>query len=77
MKEQEVKKIKVSALLDARLPHAEVTKVTKVGIRIAVAKRAGKGHERKPGSGTNCQVSNHTFLESLLERIAENPKMLL
>ncbi len=81
MSEQEVKRIKVSALLDAGLPQAEVARVARVGVRtvqrMAAAKRCRKGHERKPGSGSHRPVSTEDFLETLLNRIVDDPKTSL
>ena len=81
MAEQETKRIKVSALLDANLPHKEVARVAGVSIstmeHVAEAKRAGKGTKRKAGSGTTCWVSTKAFLEDLLTRITNNPKVSL
>ncbi len=81
MMEQEINRIKVSTLLDVGLPQMEVARVAKVGVHpvqcMATAKRSGKGHERKPRSGTHPCVSDKTFIETLLSRIMENHQTLL
>ena len=81
MAKQETRRIKVSALLDADLLHKEVARVTGISIstveHVVAAKRAGKGTKRKAGSGTTCQVSTKAFLENLLTRIIDNPKVSL
>lgn len=71
MAEQEVKRIKVSALLDAELPQREVARIANVRIltvqHFAAAKRADQSTERKHGSRTTQHVTQDEFIEKLLD----------
>ncbi len=82
MKQEEEKRVKVSALLDAEICQAEIAHIAGVGIctvqHIAAAKRSGTSNaKRKHGSGSHQLVSTKEFIEALINCIITNPDMFM
>ncbi len=69
MNQEEEKRVKVSAVLDAEICQAEIARIAGVGIRsvhhITAAKRSGTfSAKRKHGSGSYQSVSTQEFIKA-------------
>ncbi len=80
MNEQEIKRIKVSAFLDAQLPHQKPAQMAVAGVSITTVERVARSkvmwkyYKRKSRTGTSYPVAGENFLDVLVARVVVNPK---